>query len=88
MNKRIGRVIREIREECGNSQADISERLNISRSAYARMECGETSSWVHYIDDICQIFEVRLIDSKGYYKSICVENLKNEIYDKAGFQKQ
>ncbi|HLV23327.1 MAG TPA: helix-turn-helix transcriptional regulator [Moheibacter sp.] len=46
MNTKIGKKIRTIREKKGLSQEAMADRLNISRSAYSRIETGETSGCI------------------------------------------
>ncbi len=60
MNTKIGKKIRTIREKKGFSQETMADKLNISRSAYSRIETGETSAWVHHIEDICKELNVQL----------------------------
>ena len=62
MNSVIGNKIRRLRENKGFSQEEMAERLNISRSAYGRMENGETNSWVHHIEKLCQELEMKIED--------------------------
>jgi transcriptional regulator with XRE-family HTH domain len=49
INKRIGKKIRSVRENKGFSQEEMADKLNISRSAYNRMESGETNSWINHL---------------------------------------
>lgn len=44
MNKVIGSKIFELRKSKGWSQEQVAESLQISQSAYARMERGESNS--------------------------------------------
>ncbi|HBV13803.1 helix-turn-helix domain-containing protein [Chryseobacterium carnipullorum] len=62
MNKTIGKRIRNFREAKGFSQEELAERLKISRSAYQRLENGETNSWINHIESICTSLEVNLDD--------------------------
>jgi transcriptional regulator with XRE-family HTH domain len=39
------------------SQKEVADLLNISQSAYARMERVESTSWAIHFNKICQIFE-------------------------------
>lgn len=59
MNTKIGKKIRTLREQKGFSQEIMADKLNISRSAYSRIETGETSAWVHHIEDICKELEIQ-----------------------------
>jgi transcriptional regulator with XRE-family HTH domain len=40
------------------SQEEVADYLHISQSAYARMESGESTSWVNYILKIAKIYEI------------------------------
>lgn len=46
MNKKIGKRIRKKREKKRLSQEAMADKLNISRSAYSRIELGTTTAWV------------------------------------------
>lgn len=37
----------------------MAERLQISRSAYSRIESGETNSWVNHIEKLCENLDIR-----------------------------
>jgi len=54
MNKTIGERIRKHREEKGYSQENLAEKLHISRSAYQRIENGETNTWVNHLSSLCE----------------------------------
>jgi transcriptional regulator with XRE-family HTH domain len=43
----------------GISQGEISKMLNISQSAYSRIENGESNSWVNVLDKLCEILEIK-----------------------------
>ncbi len=59
MNVQIGSKIRRLRENKGFSQEEMAERLQISRSAYSRIESGETNSWVNHIEKLCENLDIR-----------------------------
>jgi len=59
MNTQIGNKIRRLRENKGFSQEDMAERLQISRSAYSRIENGETNSWVNHLDKLCENLDIK-----------------------------
>ncbi len=59
MNTKIGKKIRTLREQKGFSQEAMADKLSISRSAYSRIETGETSGWVHHIEDICKELDIK-----------------------------
>ncbi len=59
MNAQIGNKIRRLRENKGFSQEDMAEKLQISRSAYSRIENGETNSWVNHLNKLCENLDVK-----------------------------
>ena len=59
MNTQIGEKLKLLRGNKGMSQEQVSDYLHISQSTYARMEKGETNSWVNYIKPICELFEIQ-----------------------------
>lgn len=59
MNIQIGSKIRRLRENKGFSQEEMAERLQISRSAYSRIESGETNSWVNHIEKLCENLDIK-----------------------------
>ncbi|MBF4465887.1 helix-turn-helix transcriptional regulator [Flavobacterium sp. LC2016-12] len=58
MNILIGNKLKILRKNKGMSQEEAADYLHISQSAYARMESGESSSWVNHIFKICKIFDI------------------------------
>ena len=58
MNKAIGIALKALRKNNGLSQEVLAEYLNISQSAYSRIENGDSHSWACYVEKICIYFEV------------------------------
>lgn len=58
MNILIGNKLKILRKNKDMSQEEAADHLNISQSAYARMESGESSSWANHIFKICKIFDI------------------------------
>lgn len=58
MNVSIGNNLKNLRKNKGWSQEQVADYLNLSQSAYARIENGESHSWSSHIDKICEIFEI------------------------------
>lgn len=56
MKAKVGKRIRKLRLERGFSQEDLAEQLNISRSAYERIENGKSNSWATQLENISTIF--------------------------------
>lgn len=58
MNRIVGNNLKTLRKAKNMSQEEVADHLNISQSAYARMERGESTSWAIHFNKICQIFEI------------------------------
>jgi transcriptional regulator with XRE-family HTH domain len=58
MNVFVGNKLKKLRKNKNFSQEEMADYLNISQSAYARMESGESHSWASHINDICRVFEI------------------------------
>lgn len=59
MNKIIGNKLKSLRKAKNFSQEEVADFLNVSQSAYARMERGESASWANHFNRICNVFEIR-----------------------------
>jgi transcriptional regulator with XRE-family HTH domain len=57
MNNAIVDKIKRLRLQKGFNHTDMADKLNITRSAYQRLENGETYSWAKYLEEILDIFE-------------------------------
>ncbi|MDR2207117.1 MAG: helix-turn-helix domain-containing protein [Flavobacteriaceae bacterium] len=57
INKEIVKKIKHLRHKKGYNHEDMAEKLNITRSAYQRLESGDTYSWAKYLDEIMKTFE-------------------------------
>ncbi len=58
MNRIVGNNLKVLRKAKNMSQEQVADHLNISQSAYARMERGESTSWAIHFNKICQVFEI------------------------------
>jgi transcriptional regulator with XRE-family HTH domain len=58
MNSKIAEKLKKLRKQKGWSQVEVAERLDISPSAYSRMETGDSCSWAGKLEDICQLYEI------------------------------
>jgi transcriptional regulator with XRE-family HTH domain len=59
MNTKIGNRIRLFRERKGFSQEYMADKLHISRSAYSRIETGETNNWISQIENLCNESDIK-----------------------------
>lgn len=58
MKDKVAKRIKNLREVKGISQEEIADRLNISRSAYERMENGKSQSWATHLVSLADFFDV------------------------------
>ncbi len=59
MNTLVGSKIRSLRKKRGLTQEEVADYLHISQPTYARIENGETNSWVTYIKPISELFDIQ-----------------------------
>lgn len=67
MNNAIVDKIKRLRLQKGLNHNDMADKLNITRSAYQRLETGETYSWAKYLEEILAIFEM---NPKDFFSDI------------------
>ncbi len=61
LNKRI----RHYREQAGLSQAEVAEKLDLSRLTYAIIESGERNPTINELETLCVVFKVNIKDMLG-----------------------
>lgn len=59
MNQAIGIALKALRKNNGLSQEVLAEYLNISQSAYSRIENGDSNSWSIHFDKLCNFYEIK-----------------------------
>jgi len=62
MNALIGTKIKILRENKNYSQEYVAHSINISQPTLARIEAGKSNTWVNYIESICRLFEIEVVD--------------------------
>lgn len=62
MKSKIGQRLKDLRKSKGMTQEQGADYLSISQSSYARIENGESQSWVNYLDKICELFKIEIED--------------------------
>ena len=72
----IGKQIKALRKNKGVSQETVADYLNISQSAYSRIENGNSHSWACYDEKICIYIQVQ----PGYLVApiIVIKDQKNK----------
>ncbi|WP_439480635.1 helix-turn-helix domain-containing protein [Chryseobacterium aquaticum] len=82
----LGNRVKSLRELKNYSQKYVSERLDISQSAYSKLETGETKISDEKLSQIAEILEVKpedikAFDSQKYFNSVSnVEGDYSGIY--------
>ncbi len=62
MDNPIGNKIKSLRIEHGMNQKDLAEKLNITQSAYSRLERGETKPDIERLIKLGEIYDVEPTD--------------------------
>lgn len=60
--KNVGKSIKDKRNDCGNSQEELANALNISRVSMVNIENGKQRLPVHIINDICYLLKCSIAD--------------------------
>jgi transcriptional regulator with XRE-family HTH domain len=90
MNIIIGNKLKILRQAKNLSQEEIADYLNISQSAYARMERGESTSWAIHFNKICDLFEIKpenlVTKNEEEFKNCEIESdsveIVNQLFEK------
>ena len=60
-----------LRKKEGMSQADVSEKLNVSRQAVSRWEAGDSRPSTENLQALCRLYNVKLDDLlRSVYKEL------------------
>ena len=92
LSKTIGSKLFELRKQKSWSQEQTADYLNISRSAYQRIETGEGFSWANNLEKICEVFEIQpeelikseklIIGNLGTNHGVGYAEVVNQLSDK------
>ena len=97
MNKEITEKLKKMRVARGINQTEMAEKLNITRSAYQKIETSESYVWAKYLNELMDILETtpkdffndiggKIFNQNNYNESIgYVEHLhqeNKEVYEK------
>lgn len=64
-----------LRKKEGMSQADVSEKLNVSRQAVSRWEAGDSRPSTENLQALCKLYNVKLDDLLDESMLICSKAL-------------
>ena len=73
-----GKRVKELRESCGYTQIQFSEKLHISRGYYSKVELGIKSPSIDLLIDLAVYFGVTL-DYLVLGKTDDTDRIKNEV---------
>ncbi len=62
MKEILGGKLYALRKSKGLSQIQVAEYLNISKSAYSRMERGITNSWSCFLAPLSKLYKIEIVD--------------------------
>ncbi len=78
MNEEIVEKIKKMRISKGYNHTEMADKLHITRSAYQRLESGETYSWAKHLDDLMNVFETT---PKEFFSDIGKKVINQNNYD-------
>ena len=78
MNEESGEKIKKMRISKGYNHTEMADKLHITRSAYQRLESGETYSWAKHLDDLMNVFETT---PKEFFSDIGKKVINQNNYD-------
>ncbi len=79
MNNKVAEKLRSLRKQKGWSQIEVAELLNISTSAYSRMETGGSCSWASKLEDICKLYDIEAEEFFSAPKTIINNNQQGGV---------
>ena len=97
MNKKITDKIKKLRVAKGINQSEMAYKLNITRSAYQKIETSESYAWAKYLNELMEVLDTtpkdffsdidsKIVNQNNYDSSIgIVEHLhqeNKEVYEK------
>ena len=73
-----GKRVKELRKNRGYTQIQFSEKMNISRGYYSKIELGIKAPSIDVLVDLAEFFDVTL-DYLVFGKALETDRVKNEI---------
>ena len=80
MKKEVGERIRRIRTNLNKTRDDIADQLNMSNSAYSKIERGETDVQVSRLEAIARLFKVDVVEFFQDKRSLRMEEDPSKQY--------
>ena len=80
MNREIVQKIKKIRIEKDFKPVDMADKLNISLSAYNKLESGSSLTWAKYLENILNILDISYEDFfDGIVSNYNITNKKGSV---------
>lgn len=76
LNIRIGKVFKKLRADVGLDQSDVSNMLQIPRTALSLLESGKRDISLSEFDKLCRIYRIAPNDALGWKRTKAKENIK------------
>ena len=78
MNREITEKIRKLRIAKGVNQTEMADKLNITRSAYQKIEGGESYAWAKYLNELMTALDTT---PKDFFSDIGKQIIHQNNYD-------
>jgi len=78
MNKEITEKLKKLRIARGINQTQMAEKLNITRSAYQKIETGESYAWAKYLNELMNILSTT---PKDFFNDIGSKTIHQNNYE-------
>jgi transcriptional regulator with XRE-family HTH domain len=78
MNAEITSKIKDLRLKKGLNHQEMADKLHITKSAYQRLEAGETYSWAKHLDELLEVFE---LSAKEFFKDVGKKHFHQNNYE-------
>ena len=75
----IGEILRKARENCGFTQEEVAEKLNLGRDAIIRIEKGTRKVTVEEMQQLVKIYSLNIEDILFDNFETSIENMKGII---------
>ena len=80
MNREITEKIKKLRIVKGINQSEMAHKLNITRSAYQKIETGESYAWAKYLNELMDALETT---PKDFFSDIGNKVIHQNNYDRS-----
>lgn len=77
--KDLGKNIKTLRQLKGWSQEQIASQLGITAPAFSKIECGLTDVNLSRLEQISELFEMKVIELLMYHDSESVQKFNREL---------